>query len=108
MATGAAFDITGMAELEWLADEVRASGTSCVLKRGDEEIAVLAPVTTHHRPRADQARRVHAFKPTSEQLEAPYASAGTWSDVDTERLIADVYADRERNLAPPLGTEEGR
>jgi hypothetical protein len=45
----ASIDISAMPDLARLADEVARTRTPCVLRRGDEEIAVLSPARPRRR-----------------------------------------------------------
>ena len=90
-----AIDISDAPELLRLAEEVRATREPRVLRRHGEDLAVLAPV-----PSAARRRRGGAKTPA--ELEAFRSSAGSWNDIDTDRLIADIYASRERSSRAPI------
>ena len=79
-------DVSAIPELARLADEVKATGKPRRLTRGSEDIAVLMPV----------ARDSKRAKPKA-AYEAFRSAAGGWKDVDTDKLIADIYADRRRS-----------
>lgn len=89
-------DVEGMPEIARLADEVARTRRPRLLRQNGEGVAILAPVL---RPRK---RRVK--KPLSqEDLQAFLASAGSWNGlVDTDKLIADIYADRRASNRPPV------
>lgn len=72
-----------------LADEVRTSDEPCVLALDGEAIAVLTPLPTTKRRRA----MPHATSDTA--FEAFRSAAGGWSEIDTDRLLHDIYADRD-------------
>jgi hypothetical protein len=86
-------DIDAMPELARLADEVAATGRPRSLMRDGVEIAVLQPA-----PAARRRRR----KPSAKDVEAFRASAGSWKDIDTDRLLADIYASRDMSPRPPV------
>jgi len=86
-------DVSGIPELLRLAEEVGSSGEARLLKRDHEDLAVLMPVA---RVPKRKARRT----PTKEDLEAFRSAAGSWKDVDTDKLVADIYESR-RSSRPP-------
>jgi hypothetical protein len=89
-----AIDITHMPDVARLAEEVRATGRSRVLRRADEDVAVLVPVPA--------AKRRHTRRtPSTADYEAFLASAGGWKDEDTDTLIANIYESR-RSSRPPI------
>lgn len=75
-------------ELVRLAEEVRASGRPRELRRNGETLAVIMPLP--RRPRRLASRRLSV-----PALEAFRAAAGSWSDVNVDTFLADVYAARE-------------
>lgn len=85
-----AYDITNFPELERLAEEVRDSHRPRVLRRGGEVIAKIVPAAPLRAHLPGQRRR----EKTKEDIEAFLASAGSWSDVDTEKFKADLYESR--------------
>jgi hypothetical protein len=73
----ASIDISTMPDLARLADEVARTRTPRVLRRGNEDIAVLSPTRPKRRPKS---KRV-----TEEDIAASLAAAGAWQDwVDPE------------------------
>ena len=82
-------DIGSSPELLRLAEEVRSTGKPRVLRRDGEALAMIVPLSTRDarglKQRALSARDVEAFR----------SAAGTWSDVDVERFLADIYAARD-------------
>ncbi len=67
-----------------------------LLRADSEDIAVLMPTPpTSSKRRGDRAH-------TEADHEAFRASAGGWKDVDTDKLIADIYESRSRSSRPPL------
>ena len=89
-----AVDVSDAPELLRLAEEVHRTRRPCLLRRGDADLAVLVP--------APPARRRRAAQPSAqEDLDAFLSSAGSWKDVDTDKLIADIYESR-RSSRPPV------
>ena len=80
-------DISTMPDLARLADEVRSTKRPRLLRRNNEDVAVLVPAT----PAKPRRRRKAA---TAADDAAFLASAGSWHDVDTDRLLTDVYESR--------------
>jgi hypothetical protein len=84
-------DVSAVPELARIVDEVTASGKPRLLTRDDEEVAVLMPLTRRRK------------RPKSKAAYAEFRSAaGGWKDVDTDRLIADIYAERRRSNRLPV------
>jgi hypothetical protein len=81
---GDAIDISAMPELARLAEEVARTGTARVLRRDEEDIAVLVPARLPRRRKADTA--------TPEEREASLSSTfGAWSGlVDGEQLKREL------------------
>ena len=80
-------DVDDMPELARIAEEVRDTGEARLLRRDGEGIAVLIPVARPGRRRPKRPK-------SQSDYEAFGSAAGGWKDVDTDRLIADIYADR--------------
>jgi hypothetical protein len=82
-------DVSASPELLRLAEEVRSTGKPRVLRRDGEALAMIVPLSPKGarglRKRALSARDIDAFR----------SAAGTWSDVDVERFLMDVYAARD-------------
>ncbi len=89
----APIDISSMPDLARLADEVRSTKKSRVLRRNNEDVALLVPATPAKR------RRAKAVSPADDA--AFLASAGSWKDVDTDALLTDIYESR-RSSRPPV------
>lgn len=87
-------DIGDTPELLRLAEEVHRSYESRVLRHEGEDLAMIVPL-----PRKQPSRRK---KPTPEDYEAFRSAAGSWADVDTDKLIEDIYAMRRRSNRPPV------
>ena len=58
---------------------------TAIVERDGIAVARVAPVRAPHSGRQPHARQ---------SLDAMRAAFGGWHDVDTDRLVADVYADR--------------
>jgi hypothetical protein len=88
-------DISNDPELLKLAEEVHTTHEPRILRRDDEDLAVLMPVT----PKRARRRRGK----TKADYEAFRASAGGWKDlVDTDKLIADIYESRRYAFRLPV------
>ncbi len=86
-------DITGIPDLLRIAEEVRDTNEPRLLKRDNEEVAVLIPARSRAR-----VKRV----PTKADHEAFLAAAGSWKDLDVDRFIADNEESRKRSSGPPV------
>lgn len=86
-------DISDMPEVAKLVEDLRKSDTPRVLRRGDEDVAILTPVT--------EPRDKHR-KPSDEQIAVARSAAGSWKDFDAEAFIEQVYRDRENGDRPPV------
>ncbi|CCF85431.1 hypothetical protein [Nitrolancea hollandica] len=87
-------DVSNVPELLKLAEEVHATREPRVLRRDDEDLAVLMLVSKKAKRRRKQK--------SEKDLEAFRASASSWKDVDTDKLIADIYESRRRSSRPPV------
>lgn len=88
-----AIEIDDAPDLLRIAEEVKAADEPRLLRRGGEDIAIMMPIKPAVRRRPKKTRAGYdGFR----------AAAGGWSDVDTDRLIADIYADRESGDRPPV------
>jgi len=96
-------DITDKPDLIDVAEAVRATGEPHMLRRNDEAVAIITPIMTVHlrRPKAPAKRRLKPKEMTEADIEAFFSAAGSWADVDTDTLIANIYADRENSNRPP-------
>jgi len=93
--THEAIDISESPELLRLVDEVRSTGVPRVLKRGDEDLAVLTPV----KPKSSfQWREL-----TEEDFQAFRSAAGSWrGHIDVEEFIKDNYERRRLSSRPSV------
>ena len=83
----AVIDVTNAPELLRLAEDVRSTGESRVLRRNGEDLAVVMPVS----PAQNEGRR---RVKTAEDLAAFRAAAGSWNDFDLDHFVATVGASR--------------
>ncbi len=93
MESGSAIDVTASPELRHIAEEVEATGRERLLVRDGQALARVVPLNRSRRSRSGSsgARRYEAFR----------SAAGAWADVDTDRLLADIYRDRASADRPP-------
>jgi len=85
-------DITKTPELLRLAEEVHSTGMPRVLRRDDEDLAVIVPI----RPQ----RRIKR-PPTQADLDAFRASAGSWRDlIDVEEFKERIAESRGSSRSP--------
>ncbi|MBI3913581.1 MAG: hypothetical protein HY327_05275 [Chloroflexi bacterium] len=89
-----AIEISKIPELLRIVNEVRKSRTPRVLSRRKEPVAILRPINGS----AKRAKRTKSKK----DFEAFLASAGSWKDVDTDKLIKDIYESRKISSRPPV------
>jgi hypothetical protein len=85
-------DISNDPELLKLAEEVHTTHEPHILRRDDEDLAVLMPAGPKRRRKGKSAKDLELF----------CSAAGGWKDVDTDKLLADIYADRARSNRPPV------
>ncbi|MDO8691445.1 MAG: hypothetical protein Q7R39_15800 [Dehalococcoidia bacterium] len=88
-------DVSGVPELLTIAEEVRNTRDPRLLRRDNEDLAIVMPVKPASKPRT---RRVK----TKADYESFRSAAGGWKDVDTDRLVADIYADRRISNRPAI------
>ena len=88
-------DVSSIPELLRLAEEVRDTNEPRVLKRDSEDLAILMPASRRRRRRTPRPK-------TRADYEAFRSAAGSWKDVDTDRLIAEVYESRRRSSRPAV------
>ncbi len=84
-----------MTDLERLAEEVQRTQEPCVLRRNGVDIAVLTPVNGTPGGKGKKSR--------AEAIEAFRKAAGSWRDVDVDKLLEDIYESRRRpSTRPPV------
>ncbi len=85
---------TGGPSLANVAEEVRRTNRPRLLRRADEDIAVISPV---RKP----AQRSPFKQKSQADIDAFLSSAGGWKDiVDTDKLKADIAASRQLPIKP--------
>src|SRR5437868_6656190 len=85
-------DITTIPDLARIVEEVEATKKPRELRRDNKTVAVIAP-----------AKKLPAKKKrekTKADYEAFKSAAGSWKDIDAEKLIADIYRWREEGSRP--------
>lgn len=88
-------DISNVPELLRLVEEVRRNAEPRVLRRDSEDLAILTPVKPAPRRKPRRGK-------TKADYEAFLSAAGSWKDVDTDKLIAEIYKSRRRSSRPPV------
>ncbi len=85
---------TSVPSLADLAEEVRRTKRPRVLRRADQDVAIISPVR--------KAVRRSPFKPKSQaDIAAFLSAAGGWKDVvDTDKLREDITASRALPIRP--------
>ena len=86
-------NIGPLPELLRLAEEVRKENRVLVLTSNGEEVARLTPPVPRRSIRRTQGES---------DLAAFRSAAGAWHDVDTDRLVEDIYESRARSSRPPV------
>lgn len=88
-------DIDGMPEVVRVATRARETGEPCLLRQEGEVVAVLLPLAL-----ADALGIERPF--TDEEIAASQSAAGGWAEVDTDKLIEEIYARRGRPVQPTV------
>src|SRR4051812_6128548 len=88
-------DVTNTPDLLRLAEEVRRSGQPRLLRRDDEDLAVLSPAPTAAKRRARKAKTY-----TKADDEAFLSSAGGWKDFDLEEFLKNNEESRRASRPP--------
>jgi hypothetical protein len=86
-------NVSRIPELLRIAERVDATGEGCVLMRDDKDLAVVLPAASTTNRKVGGAR-------TKKDLEAFLSAAGSWSDFDTDQLVADIYESRRSSRSP--------
>ncbi len=86
-------DISNIPELVRIAEEVNNTKKSRVLTVSRRTLAVLMPVETAGTSKEKRGK-------TKADYEASLAALGSWSDLDSDPLIADVYRARGEGSRP--------
>ena len=85
-------DISNMPELRDLVEEVEATKQPRALKRDKKVVAVISPVLEE---KAETPQQTAAYQ-------ASLAAIGSWSDLNADEIIANIY--RWRNEGSRLPT----
>lgn len=85
-------DVSHVPELLRIAEEVGASGEPRVLRKNHVDLAVVMPL-------AKPARRGRKTRSAAD-IAAFNSAAGSWDDVDTDRLVKDIYESRLSSRTP--------
>src|SRR4051794_22309582 len=88
-------DITNTPDLLRLAEEVRRSGQPRLLRRENEDLAVLSPVAT---PAKHRTRKAKTY--TKADDEAFLSSAGGWKDFDLDEFLKNNEKSRRASRRP--------
>ncbi len=95
MAHPTPIDITNIPELVRIAEEVEATKKPRELRRDNKPVAVITPVA-----KESQSKKAHVK--IKADYEAFFSTFGSWKDVDTDRLLKNIYATRKRSNRPPI------
>jgi hypothetical protein len=89
-------DLTASHDILLLAKEVRRSGKARVLRRGDEDVAILSPI----RPKTKRhARKPKTFSAADDA--AFLSAAGAWKDFDLDEFLR-ANEESRRSSRPPV------
>lgn len=84
-------EISNAPSLSELVDEVRRSNRPYVLRQANEDVAVISPVKK-------MAKRSPIKKKSAADMAAFWSAFGGWTDVDTDKLKADIYESRRLSM----------
>lgn len=91
-------DIDNEPVLVRLLDEINASGHARILRRGNENVALVTPLKSSGLARYGPGR-----VKTAADLQAFRDAAGGWKGlVDTDKLVEDVYESRRISSRPAV------
>jgi hypothetical protein len=90
----AAIDISTMPDLAQLAEEVARTRIPRLLRRGDEDIAVLSPARPKRRPRG---KRV-----TQADIDAALSVVGSWKDIEAAETLKRELDEARSDNSPPV------
>ncbi|TAK26367.1 MAG: hypothetical protein EPO26_00085 [Chloroflexota bacterium] len=94
-------NVRDVPDLERVADEVRRTGRPRVLRRDSEKLAIVMPVHDHDTPTIlDDPHRIWSGYDPDRVRAAFAATMGSWRDLDTDKMIADLYRAREEGSRP--------
>ncbi len=91
-------DVANSADLEALADEVNRTGEERLLCRDGRVLARVVPIL---RPVVSaQDTGLPPWNPTAEDEAAFRSASGSWADLDTDRIVEEIYEARKRGSRP--------
>lgn len=88
-------DLESGPNLTEVAKSVQASQEPVVLREAGEDIAVISPVDRDARPPVTKIV-------TGNDLDDLLSVAGSWADIDTDKLIDEIYKQRLVSTRPPI------
>jgi hypothetical protein len=80
------------ANLSRVFDRVVKDKETVMVEKEGRGLAILKPISSGTRRRRKSSAAYKAF----------LAAAGSWKDVDTDKLIADIYASRSSSSRPAI------
>ena len=97
-------DIADVGDLGTLVEEIRRSRTPRILRHDGEDVAVLMPLATPAQRSGARGSRLRP--PTAEEIARSQAgikkAAGSWQDIDAERLKDELRRQRAIVTRPPV------
>jgi hypothetical protein len=84
-------DISNMPELRDLVEEVEAAKKPRALKRNEKVVAIISPVVEE---KTETPQQTAAYQ-------SSLAAIGSWSDLNAEEIIANIYRWRNEGSRPP-------
>jgi hypothetical protein len=90
-----AIDISSTPDLLTLAEEVQASEAPYLLRRDGGDIAMLVPALPASKRRGTRSK-------SEADMAVFWSSFGGWKDMDTDKLISDIYESRRISIRPPV------
>jgi hypothetical protein len=82
-------------DLAEVAEEVHRTRQPRVIRRADEDLAVIAPVKK-------QGKRPAVTQKSAEAIAAAWATFGRWKGVDVDRFLRDNEESRRISTRPPV------
>ncbi|MGA7670075.1 MAG: hypothetical protein WBW04_06615 [Nitrolancea sp.] len=87
-------DVADDPELSRLAEDVHRTRKPRVLSSSGRDLAIVLPI--------EDEVTAAGRKKSPEDIAAFRESAGSWSAIDTDQLIKDIYESRKRSKRPPI------
>src|SRR5581483_5865934 len=88
-------DVSDVPDVLSLAEEVHRAGEPTILQCAGVDLAVIIPLP---QPGKRQQRRALS----KADYEAFRSAAGGWHDIDTDKLIENIYESRRLSIRPPI------